>query len=262
MSSINYTIHVIGAGHLGAALIQGLLLSGIPPQCIYMTEHSEKRRQLISEELGIQVHANEPVDITLLCIKPQQMHTLNIKEDYSTQVIISTLAGTEIATLKQTLSKWPIVRAMPNLAAFYQASMTAIYYEDKNKKIHSMVDVFFQRMGQVIWLEKEDDMHVATAMVGSGPAFFLELIKSIINIDPKAPIEPMLYGALESAMMLAKNSDGDIGAIIKAITSPKGTTEAGLKIMQQNKATDHFAEAFRSCIKKSANFNPKNTDIT
>lgn len=262
MSTFNYAIHVIGAGHLGAALIQGLLLSGIAPNQIYITEHNEKRCQLITEELGVKNHSNEPVDITLLCIKPQQLSSLALKENYKTQVIVSTLAGTEVNTIKEVLSQWPIVRAMPNLAAFYQASMTALYFNEKNNKIRSMIDVFFQRIGSVIWLEEENELHLATAIAGSGPAFFLDLMNGIININPKTPIAPMLYGSIESALTLAKNSDGDLPSIIKAITSPGGTTEAGLKLMKQKKVTDQMSQVFEITMKKSANFRSKNTDMT
>jgi pyrroline-5-carboxylate reductase len=262
LNTFNYAIHVIGAGHLGAALIQGLILSGIAPSQIYITEHDENRCKLITKELGVKRHSNEIVDITLLCIKPQQLGSLTLGNDYKTQVIVSTLAGTEIETLKEVLGQWPIIRAMPNLAAFYQASMTALYFDETNKKIRSMIDVFFQRIGSVIWLEKESELHLATAIVGSGPAFFLDLMNGIINIDSKAPIAPMLYGSIESALTLAKNSDGNLSSIIKAITSPAGTTEAGLKLMKQKKVTDQMSQVFEITMKKSANFRSKNTDIT
>jgi pyrroline-5-carboxylate reductase len=262
MSSFNYTIHVIGAGHLGAALIQGLLSSGILPNQIFITEHHPKRCQLITQELGVANYSNEPIDITLLCIKPQQLSKLVLIDSYSTKVMISTLAGTEINHLNQHLKKWPIVRAMPNLAAFYQASMTALYTNDQSDTIRSMVNMLFQRIGQLIWLEKESHMHLATAIVGSGPAFFLDLFSHIIHIDKKSPIEVMLYGAVESTIALAKNSNGDIQSIIKAITSPGGTTEAGLKMMQENKSAKNLAEVFEVTIKKSKGLQGKNTVLS
>lgn len=72
----------------------------------------------------------------------------------------------------------------------------------------------------------------------------------------------MLYGAIESTIALAKNSNGDIQSIINAITSPGGTTEAGLKMMQENKSAKNLAEVFEVTIKKSKGLQGKNTVLS
>ena len=260
MSSSPFRIHIIGVGHLGTAIVQGLLSSGLAPSQILFSENSLERQALLTKELNIELYTQGPVDVTLLCIKPQQVQSFELPKDYQSKLLVSLMAGIPIKVLQTIAPKLPIARAMPNLAAFYRQSATCIYLPTSDKKHHSMLEVLFTRMGHVIWLNDEHELDLATAIVGSGPAFFLELIKNIYQLAPNNKTHEMIRYALQSALALAHDPEDDLDDIIKAITSPGGTTQEGLKFIHQHKVGDFLQKAFAMAAKKSRSIQEKKTN--
>ncbi len=252
MSTNPFRIHIIGVGHLGTAIVQGLLSSGLAPTQILFSEHSIDRQALLKKELSIELYSKGPVDVTLLCIKPQQVSSFELPKDYQSKLLVSVMAGVTIDALQALAPNIPIARAMPNLAAFYRASATCIYLPSSAKKHVSVLNVLFKRIGHVIWLDDEEELNLATAIVGSGPAFFLELIKNIHDLAPDKKTHEMIRYSLQSALALANDPEDNLDDIINAITSPGGTTEAGLKLINQHKVGNHLQKAFVMAAKKSS----------
>ena len=139
------------------------------------------------------------------------------------------MAGVTIDTLQAIAPNIPVARAMPNLAAFIESQLAFTYpHQLKTRSVPTL----FKRIGHVIWLDDEEELDLATAIVSSSPAFFLELIKNVHDLALiKNPWDDPLF--ITSALALANDPEDNLDDIINAITSPGGTTEAGLKLINQ-----------------------------
>jgi len=152
-------------------------------------------------------------------------------------LIVSILAGIKISKIEEIVGSAPIVRAMPNIAASVLEGMTALIGNKKitNKDILN-VDLIFELIGEKIWLENEKQMDSFTAISGSGPAyffFFTECLKSIaieegFTEDVSNKISQQI---IIGSGKLVKESGIDPKELRENVTSPNGTTEAGLKIL-------------------------------
>lgn len=256
MSEVNL-IHIIGAGHLGGALISGLLSSNHPKDQLLVTDHNRNRTDLITEQLGVKSYRGQKVDVTILAIKPDQLQNLSLPSGYRTNLIISVMAGVNIATLKQKFPSQPIVRAMPNLAAFYGQSATCILAISDQESLKTAF-ALFEKLGDVISIDTEDKMHLATAIVGSGPAFWLKLMEAFMTIEDEAT-KDMVIASCKSALCLAEKTQDSLSSIAKSIASPQGTTEKGLSFMEKLKIPEHIRDVILATEKRSLQIEHKSS---
>ena len=177
----------------------------------------------------------------LFAIKPQISQSVipNYKKIIAPYtVIISIMAGTLIRTLEQHFSiEHKIVRIMPNIGAKIKKSVNVTCFNEaidntEKKPITKLLKSF----GEVIEIN-ENQINIATALSGSGPAFVLFIIKSFIESATKLGLTPqvakkMLLATFDSSVDLAKTDD--LETLIHQVTSKGGTTEAGLQEAQKD----------------------------
>lgn len=184
-------------------------------------------------------------DVIWLCIKPQVAEELlsQLKGiDLSGTLIVSTLAGTKIEFIESQLCQNnPVMRIMPNLAVAYGESVTAYCTNNQSSDFTQKVAGHLQLMGELVDLS-EDKFDLFTALFGSGPAFLLEVIQAfkakVSELDlPKEKEDALLIQLLKGTMVyFDKNKDKKgLTELIDAITSKKGTTEAGLVYFRENR---------------------------
>ena len=156
-------------------------------------------------------------------------------------LIVSILAGIRISKIEEIVGSIPIIRAMPNIAASVLEGMTALI---GNKKItHEDIlnaDLIFELIGEKMWLKNEAQMDSFTAISGSGPAYFFFFTECLKNIAIEEGFTEDEANKISQQIIigsgkLVKDSGIDPKELRENVTSPNGTTEAGLKVLADNK---------------------------
>ncbi|RAK22268.1 pyrroline-5-carboxylate reductase [Anoxybacillus vitaminiphilus] len=257
------TITFIGAGSMAEALISGMTKTLYKPEQIIVTNRSNKERlEYIQNTYHVRVEADKEkavkeADIIILAMKPKDVAegiTSIAQAIDKHQLIISVLAGVSTETIISLIGKnVPIVRAMPNTSAAIGQSATALalgrYANDKHLAIAKEL---FRTVGAVT-VVPEEDLHAVTALSGSGPAYIYYMVEAMekaaeeIGLEQSVAKDLILQTIIGAAEML-KSSKKHPSVLRKEVTSPGGTTEAGIKVLEDYR----YQEAVISCIKRAA----------
>ena len=155
-------------------------------------------------------------------------------------LIISILAGIKISKIEEILGSVPIIRAMPNIAASVLEGMTALIgNKEITRKDIINVDLIFELVGEKVWLENETQMDSFTAISGSGPAYFFFFTECLKNIAIEEGFTEDVSNKISQQIIIGSGKlvkDSGIGPkeLRENVTSPNGTTEAGLKTLLDN----------------------------
>ncbi|RXG09921.1 pyrroline-5-carboxylate reductase [Bacillus cereus] len=257
-------ISFLGAGSIAEAIIGGLLHANVVKgeQITVSNRSNETRLQELHQKYGVKGTHNKKelltdTNILFLAMKPKDVAEALIpfKEYIHHNVlIISLLAGVSTHSIKNLLQKdVPIIRAMPNTSAAILKSATAISPSKHATKEHIQTAIaLFETIGLVSVVE-EEDMHAVTALSGSGPAYIYYVVEAMeeaakeIGLKEDVAKSLILQTMIGAAEML-KASKKHPSILRKEITSPGGTTEAGIEVLQEHK----FQQALISCITQAA----------
>ena len=243
-------ILLIGCGKMGGSLLEGIVKSDnfdgmvdiIEPSIQVFPKEDFKQRKVNFYSDIEEKRDTINYDLIIVATKPDTYEEIfnGLKNNLiinDKTLIVSILAGIKISKIEEIVGSAPIVRAMPNIAASVLEGMTALIGNKKitNKDILN-VDLIFELIGEKIWLENEKQMDSFTAISGSGPAyffFFTECLKSIaieegFTEDVSNKISQQI---IIGSGKLVKESGIDPKELRENVTSPNGTTEAGLKIL-------------------------------
>jgi len=246
----------LGGGKMGEALIEGLLDSKeYSSGQIQVGEPDSRRRDYLTKRYGIQALANnieavQAADICILAIKPQQAGpVLDEIAPYlmKSTLLISIMAGISTDFIQSRVAKGgKIVRAMPNAAAVIRKSTTGLYIRPEvNKKEKQLAVDIFKALGMTVEVEKEDHLNIITGLSGSGPAYvflFLEALTDAgvyLGLSREVAAQLSLSTVLGSGAM-AEELQKPYALLKEIITSPGGTTMAGLRVLEE--------EAFRAAL--------------
>lgn len=251
----------IGAGSMAEAFISGILENSlIERKNIWVTNNSNAQRlKELSDTYGVRTtyDLNElfsGADIVILSMKPKDAATAiqSIREYLSENtLLVSVLAGVSMSTI-ETLARLPIaiVRAMPNTSAAVGKSATAVAV---NKRVTShqieLMKNLFGTVGLTTFVE-EEQLDAVTGLSGSGPAYIYYLIEAMeksaveVGLDKEMASE-LIVQTLIGAAEMVKNSTKSSEQLRRDVTSPGGTTEAGVRVLEEHQVQ----QAFISCIK-------------
>jgi pyrroline-5-carboxylate reductase len=252
---------IIGAGSMAEAFISGILENSlIDRKNVWVTNNSNvDRLQKLQERHGVRTtyDLNElfaGADMVILSMKPKDAATAiqHIREYLTEQMlVVSVLAGVSMSTI-QTLAGLPIaiVRAMPNTSAAVGKSATAVAVNERvtPEQIELMRNLF-GTVGLTTFVE-EEQLDAVTGLSGSGPAYIYYLIeameKSAVEVGlNKEMASELIVQTLIGAAEMVKNSTKTSEQLRRDVTSPGGTTEAGVKVLEEHQVQ----QAFISCIK-------------
>ena len=215
-------------------------LAKVSQLCFY--DHTAGKSEAFEQEgFGKSVQTlNEAVqsDIVILAVKPQNLQEIAEKMHLKKgQVLVSILAGTSLTVLKDHFNEAVIIRMMPSLAVAYGAGVIGMC-SDESQEVKDSISKTFESLGELYWLP-ETKINALTSLTGSGPAFFYSLIESMIDAgiamgftakEARKLVLPMLQGSL----ILLENSGLHPADLKWQITSPQGTTIAGLKKLEES----------------------------
>ncbi|MBN2067651.1 MAG: pyrroline-5-carboxylate reductase [Candidatus Diapherotrites archaeon] len=255
-------IALFGAGRMGYALLYAMLQSEkFSEQGLVVFDKSPERVELVKGNFNVLVagsaaEAALKADILLLAVKPQDMQQLlgEIKNSAEGKLVVSIAAGLKISFFEKQLPKSRIVRVMPNIACMVQA-MAGAYAVGRtvSAKDKSLVSEIFSPAG-MIGEVKEEQLDAVTALSGSGPAFFAFFAQELARaaekngLEKQAALELVAQTMLGTAKLLQSM---DASKLIESVASPGGTTEAGLKKLQQKAAKDALSSAIDAAANKS-----------
>ena len=238
------TLAILGGGHMGRALIQGLLRSGTRPERIAVGESSQAARAALARDLGIaatadNTHAVEGASVVVLAVRPQEaaalLTALGPVLRTRRPLLLSVAAGLRTRTLESWCGAGvPVARAMPNRPALLGAGVTALYAPPQvSAAQRAAAERIFRSVGETVWVPEEGHLDLVTALSGSGPAYFFLLAEQMAaaaeGLGLEAPVARRLASAtLYGAGQLAHTAEADLSRLKAEIASPGGTTEAAL----------------------------------
>ncbi|WGW05162.1 pyrroline-5-carboxylate reductase [Tropicibacter oceani] len=231
---------LLGCGKMGSAMLAGWLARGLPAASVWVLDPYPSdwvRAQ------GVRLNAGLPDNpaVVLVAVKPQMMGEAlpGLQALGNGDVLfVSIAAGTTIAALEGILgADTPIVRAMPNTPAAVGQGITAVIGNARASDAHlTMTEGLLSAIGQVVRLSAEAQMDAVTGLSGSGPAYVFHMIECMAAAGEAQGLPP------ELAMQLAKATVAGAGALAMQavedpaqlrvnVTSPNGTTQAGLQVL-------------------------------
>jgi len=259
----NKTIGFIGAGKMGRGLMEGLMAHGVPARNLIASDPSNAIRKSIAKR-GIRARAcncdvASCAEIAVLAVKPQEIREVlpEISECLSfCQLVISIAAGVTLKTLQAGLPGVPVVRVMPNLPSVIGMGFSA-YSAGKavSKSRRALAHSILEAVGAAVELP-ERNLDAVTAVSGSGPAylFFLAQIweDSAARLGlPKAVAREAVFQTLAGSLVLLGQGTDSPEAWIRRVASKRGTTEAALKVLREEKVAAAFLRALRAAAQRS-----------
>ncbi|WP_040365373.1 pyrroline-5-carboxylate reductase [Bacillus coahuilensis] len=259
------TIAFLGAGSMAEAMIAGIVQSNeIPLDQIIVTNRSNQERlEELNANYGIKalplkdVNFNE-IDVVILAMKPKDVQkAVDSLELSNNQLVLSVLAGVTTSFLEDAFSNdHPIIRVMPNTSSMMQESATAISTgQFVSVEQVRLAKALLQCMGEVFLID-EDKMDIFTGIAGSGPAYYYYLMEHIEKVGAKEGLSRELareIGAqtiLGAAKMILEQEETP-AELRENVTSPNGTTQAGLDALRENGGGEAIYKAVESASKRS-----------
>ncbi|MCA1286540.1 pyrroline-5-carboxylate reductase [Salipiger bermudensis] len=236
---------LLGCGKMGSAMLEGWLKRGLPARSVWvMDPHPSDWLQA----QGVNLNAELPADpaIVLVAVKPQMMaEALPVLQPFGngTTLFLSVAAGVTIASYEATLgADTPIIRAMPNTPAAVGQGITAIVGNTPASETQlAQAEELLSAVGEVVRLETEAQMDAVTGVSGSGPAYVFHMIECLAAAGEAQGLAPELALQLAKVTVagagaLAMQAAQDPAQLRRNVTSPNGTTQAGLEVLMDEQA--------------------------
>lgn len=256
-------IGFVGAGSMAEAMINGILQSGITkPEHIYITNRSNDERLIeLKETYGVCPCRDKNeffthTDIIILAFKPKDAAESidSIRSYIKDQLVISVLAGLTIETIQHYFGrKLAVIRVMPNTSAAIRKSATGFSVSaEASQDDITAAKALLETIGDATLVE-ERHLDAVTAIAGSGPAYVYRYIEAMekaaqkVGLD-KETAKALILQTMAGATDMLLQSGKQPVQLRKEITSPGGTTEAGLRALQDSR----FEEAIIHCIEETA----------
>ncbi len=258
-------IGFIGAGNMAEALIKGIISAKlVRPKKIYISDISLDRISKLKTDYKLNTcHDNieliAQVDIVILATKPQ--HIPDVLEQIATHIspdklIISIAAGITTAKINTFLPNLPTIRVMPNTPALIGQGASVLFANKNAEQRLKEALKIFNSVGKAFVISDESLLDAITAVSGSGPAYFFLLIEEMINAAKQLGLDADLAKQLvlqtaKGAALLAEKADKtgrSPAQLRKNVTSPGGTTEAALKVFND----EQFSAAVLVALQRAA----------
>ena len=249
----------LGCGNIAQAIIDGLLKSGIASSDIACIERNKQRVQSLKSQnlqiIELENLASIDFDLIVLAVKPKGALSAekSILKMAPKASILSVVAGIGIEKSSQPNA---IIRAMPNTACAFGKGITAIYAEDQNSAAFRTAKNLFSKVGHVLTLQSEDEMHRFTSIIGSGQAFlfqvlntYLQELKKIASTNQDAT--KLMFQDFVSSLGDSFSQEQNFESLINKIKSPGGTTQAGLESLETNNLDKILKDAFQAAEDRS-----------
>ena len=278
-------LYFIGYGHMAEAIYQRLDKSLFENICliekdddrrISIDKKKQGKTQLLKSLQGIKFCNS---DIVILAVKPNQVKSICneinslIIEKKDLPVVISIAAGVTTTSIRdyiiqENLSHLQnflnIYRAMPNLCASNGDSITGLFGSSVSDITNSKntVSEIFNSVGEILWVKKEADLNIVTAISGSGPAYIFYIMEIMINSAQKLGLSEKDAKKLVTMTLIGSGKMGlsiqNLKEQISKVSSKGGTTEAALKVFEKENLSLIFNRAIEAAHARSKEISQSN----
>ena len=259
-------IAFIGGGNMGEAMLAAILDKGLStPEDICVSDIKDVRRKQLKQKYGVAVNPDnrltiEKRDVIVLAIKPQNL--TEVMAELSgllkpNQLVMSIIAGAKLRTLCKGLKHKAVVRVMPNTPAQIGQGIsvwtsTAEVTNQQKEWAKSIIGV----MGKEIYVDEEKYLDMATAVSGSGPAYFFLFVESLVEAAksiglPQDVAEKLVFQTMMGSGYLMEKSDKPPAELRRMVTSPGGTTAAALHKLEEGQFTELVKQAVAAAYNKA-----------
>ena len=229
---------MLGCGKMGSAMLRGWLAGGLPAGAVHVVDPAPPEWLR-----GIELRREAPDDpaVAVVAVKPQSVaEALPALRPYGggPTLIVSVVAGTPIAAFEAAMGPGtPVVRAMPNTPAAIGHGIAALVGNAQAGEAGlAAAEALLAAVGQTVRLEDEAQIDAVTGVSGSGPAYVFHMIEALAAAGaaeglPEPLATRLAVATVAGAGALAKGSGRSAEALRVDVTSPQGTTEAGLRVL-------------------------------
>ncbi len=239
------TIGFIGAGNMAQALISGLVCQRAFSSKVFAFDPDAQKLKKLKKQFQIFPLKNnyevvEKSEIVLLAVKPQEIRNVlkEIAPALENKILISIAAGIDTNTLSHKV-KAKVIRAMPNNPALIGQGITALFSKNTlSPQDRQRVENIFLGAGEILWVKRERDLDVVTGLSGSGPAYVYQFVEDLsfagekLGLAPEVAYPLALKTVVGAALTLEKTGKKPV-ELIPLVTSKKGTTLEGLKVLKK-----------------------------
>lgn len=238
----------VGGGNMGGAILEGWRAGGLDLSPVAVIRPSGTPIEGVRVVTSLE-QAGSPPRLVVLAFKPQKLAEIapKLRPYVSGDVaILSILAGVEIDTLRGYFPEAAgIMRAMPNLPVAVRRGVTGLYGEAGDWRLKQQIGDLFVALGYAMWMADEQKLAALGSVAGAGPAYVARFVAALAKAGVKRGLSEDIAAtlALETVlgttwMAVSKNESMD--AVAKRVASPKGTTEAGLAVLDHDHVLDEL----------------------
>ena len=258
-------IAFIGAGNMARSLVGGLLRHGADVSSMIAADPDPHQRSSMAA-LGIATtESNDRAVLgataVVFAVKPQALRGVvkNLAAALDNgQLLVSIAAGVPSGAISRWVSRDAgIVRCMPNTPALYGAGVTAMFANGHvTPHQATAAEAILSAVGHVIWVNDESALDAVTALSGSGPAYFFYLMEAMIAAGVELGLDAATARTLTlktayGAALMASESAEEPSQLRRNVTSPGGTTEAALSVLEAGGAATLIIKALRRAQRRS-----------
>jgi len=268
MSDTPPSLAFIGTGKMGGAILEGVLQSGADAPLIRATTQTEAAAELLRAR-GVDARSIEAdsqanswavagADMVILAVKPHYILEVasSIAPALETDaVVVSVAAGLTTAQIEAVVDQ-AVVRAMPNTPSQIQQGVTGIASGSRASadQVATVSDVF-RSVGQVVVVDESQINHLS-ALSGSGPAYLFYIAEKLIDVAiehgfSQDQATTMVQGTLIGAAALLDSSGETPQALRQAVTSPGGTTEQAIAVLDEHQMGQIWSEAIARAVARA-----------
>jgi pyrroline-5-carboxylate reductase len=252
---------LVGCGNMGQAMVAGWRTAGVDLSVLTAIRPSGRLVAGVKTVTSLKEAGDAP-RLVVLGFKPQMLD--EIAPDLapwltSRTVIVSLLAGVETASLRERFPKGIIVRATTNLPVSVRRGVSALYSEDEIEEgLKAKISDLFAALGFAMWAQSEAGLAAIGAVAGAGPAYVARFIEAFADAAVEQGLSREIGAtiALETFMgtaWMAASTKESMDEIARRVASPKGTTEAGLTVLDRDDALDRLvAKAIDAARRRGA----------
>jgi pyrroline-5-carboxylate reductase len=251
-------IRIIGCGAMGSAIAQTLVESG---KEISLYDKHEARAESLSRAIGAPYYKAPLEDLIfgdalLLAVKPQDFETVSEElKAFEGGLIASIIAGISSERLKKSFPQCTVLRMMPNLAVRYGDGVLALAEDPLLIPFKERIEEIFSPLGMLRWIS-ENNFDAITALTGSGPAFVFALIEAMVDaaiaMGFSAEMGYDLVKQMVGGSMTMLYESPELPAELRwKVSSPGGTTIAGLRTFEKNSVRSAIIETFVSAYTRA-----------
>jgi len=263
----NLSLAFVGGGNMTRCLLAGVLEADYQANKIWVCDPNPEKLQSLTHQYGVHVtdvnqEAIANAEVIVFAVKPQNMQAAVMQAAAQIRqkkpLIISVAAGVTTAAIQNWLGfTTAVIRCIPNTPAMVGSGATGLYAnEEASEEQRQIAESLLRSVGIILWLETEAQLNTVTALSGSGPAYFFLVMESLQQAAEEAGLSSQqaklltIQTALGSAR-LALETEHALTELRDQVTSPGGTTEQGVAVLEAGGLAELFAKALQAARQRA-----------